>query len=262
MPSASDVATPRPDGDRFTLDVPPGWRQGRGAYGGLTVAALVRAIEARVNEPARKVRSVTVELPAPLEVGPSTIGVDVLRVGNSVTTARATIEQAGTIRGHAVAIVAITRRGEGPAWSDLAPPETPSWRSLPALPTLATPEFAAHFEYRVVEGMPLSRGPARTVGWIRPHVRTGARDAAYLAAAIDAWWPAALVRFEAMRPMATIAFTLDILDDCAGLDPESPLLYRGTAPYCGDGYFLETRELWGEDGRLIAINHQTFAIIK
>jgi len=32
-------------------------------------------------------------------------------------------------------------------------------------------------------------------------------------------------------------------------------------PVCADGYFLETRELWGEDGRLLAINQQTFAII-
>jgi len=29
-----------------------------------------------------------------------------------------------------------------------------------------------------------------------------------------------------------------------------------------NGYFVETRELWTETGELVAINHQTFAVIK
>ena len=40
-----------------------------------------------------------------------------------------------------------------------------------------------------------------------------------------------------------------------------PLLYRATSPVLADGYCLETRELWGEDGRLVAINHQTIVVI-
>lgn len=264
MASPSDVSTPKPDGADFTLDVPAGWRQGRGAYGGLTIAALIRAIEARAADPSRKVRSVTAELPAPLEAGPSKITVDVLRVGNSVTTARAAIEQGGEVRGHAVAVLAATRVGDGPAaWTELKPPAATPWRELAPLPHSAlAPEFTAHFDYRLVDGTPLSRKDARVIGWVRPRDRSGVRDAGYLASMIDAWWPAALVRFETLRPVATIAFTLEILGTLEGLDPESPLLYRGTVPYCADGYFLETRELWGEDGRLVAINHQTFAIIK
>ncbi len=78
----------------------------------------------------------------------------------------------------------------------------------------------------------------------------------------DAWWPAALVRFDTLRPMATIAFTLDVVGGADGLDPTAPLLYRATAPVCTSGYCLETRELWSEDGRLVAINHQTFVVIQ
>ena len=88
------------------------------------------------------------------------------------------------------------------------------------------------------------------------------RNTAFIAAVIDAWWPAAFNRLTALRPMATIAFTLDIMGNLDGLDPEAPLLHCATSPVCADGYFLETRELWGEDGRLVAINHQTFAIIQ
>ncbi|HEU4613562.1 MAG TPA: hypothetical protein VFS15_15830, partial [Kofleriaceae bacterium] len=81
-------------------------------------------------------------------------------------------------------------------------------------------------------------------------------------ALVDAWWPATMVRTKAPRPLATIAYTLELVDDIAAIDREAPVLYRGTVPVAGDGYFLETRELWSSDGRLLALNHQTFAVIR
>ena len=264
--SISDVSTPRLDGETFRLDVPPGWRQGRGAFGGLSIGAAVRAIERRVGDPRRKVRSVTAELAGPVEAGPAEIAVDVLRSGSSVTVARAALTQGGETRTHAVAILAAARPGrpdEALAWRELEPPRVPPWRQVEVAPITAppAPEFTPHFEYRIVEGALFSGGTARCVGWIRPRVPCALRDAGYLAALVDAWFPAALVRARAMRPIATIAFTLDLLGDLDGLDPEAPLLYRGIVPVSADGYFLETRELWGEDGRLVALNQQTFAVI-
>jgi len=255
----ADVTTPAGD----QLVIPEGWRQGRGAFGGLTIAALIRAIEARVADPARRVRSVTAELPAPALPGVAQVDVDVLRSGSSLTCARAALRQGDSVASHAVAILAASRPLEAPlAWRDLSPPESPPWRELELLKMGSWPEFAQHFEYRHVAGVPLAGGEARTVGWVRPVAPGPHRDAAYLAALVDAWWPAALVRAPAMRPIATIAYTLDVVGDFAGLDPDAPLLYRGTVPVSGDGFFLETRELWGDDGRLLAINHQTFAIIR
>ena len=61
--------------------------------------------------------------------------------------------------------------------------------------------------------------------------------------------------------MSTIAFKLDIVGDLAGLPLDAPLCYRGTSPACADGYFVELRELWGDDGRLLAVNQQTFVLI-
>jgi len=253
----ADVTTPTGD----QLVIPEGWRQGRGAFGGLTIAALIRAIEARVADPARRVRSVTAELPAPALPGTARVEVDVLRSGSSLTCARAALRQGDSVASHAVAILAAARPGDL-QWRDLAPPEAPPWRELEPLKLGSWPEFAQHFEYRHVAGVPQAGGDARTIGWVRPVAPGALRDAAYLAALIDAWWPAALVRAPAMRPLATIAYTLDVVGDFAGLDPDAPLLYRGTVPVCGDGFFLETRELWGDDGRLLAMNHQTFAIIR
>src|SRR5688572_784119 len=152
MASLTDVSTPQRHGDDFRLDVPAGWAQGRGAFGGFTIAALVRAIEARIGDPARKTRSVTAELPAPVEVGPAEITVDVLRAGNKLSAARAALAQGTDVRGHVVAILAADRPGSGPlAWRDLSPPAAPPWRSAP--PTTlhdGAPEFTANFEYRSV----------------------------------------------------------------------------------------------------------------
>ena len=262
MSTLADATTPSADG---TLEIREGWRQGRGAYGGLTIGAALRAIEQRVADPRRRVRTVTAEIPAPTLPGSATFTVDVLRSGSSLTLARASLHQGSEVTTHVVAVLAAARPvTDPPAWRELAPPDAPAWRSVAPIPLVvgAFPEFAQHFEYRIVTGIPFSKGSAVTIGWIRPLAPGAPRDAAFVAAMIDAWWPAALVRANAPRPLATIAYTLEMVDGADSLDPDAPLLYRGTVPIASEGYFLETRELWTADGRLVAINHQTFAVIR
>ena len=257
--SLADASTPTDD----HLDVAPGWRQGRGAFGGLVVAALIRAIERAVGDPARRARSVTAELPGAVEAGRADIAVEILRAGHSVTTARAALTQAGEVRTHAVAIVAADRKTDAPSWQSMLPPAAPSWRDVDVHAYKPMyPEFAKNFEYRIIDGIPASGGNAHALGWIRARDPGTTRDAGYIAAMADAWWPAALHRFPAMRPIATIAYTLEVLADPKTVDPAVPLLYRAVVPVCNNGYFLETRELWSESGELVAVNHQTFAVIK
>lgn len=243
------------------FDVPEGWRQGRGAYGGLVVAALVRAAEQEINDAARVVRAVTAEIPAPVEPGRADITVEILRAGNAVTTARVALRQGNEVRAHAV-VIAAAARAEAPSWNSLVPPYAPAWDTIPS--TTASPlmpEFAQHFDFRIAEGVPATGAPAQTTGWIRPRLPGTKRDAAFIAAVIDAWYPGALVHASQLRPMATLAFTLEIVGNLEDHGDE-PLLYRGVAPVCTNGYSLETRELWTEDGRLVAINHQTFVVIR
>lgn len=262
--SLSAQSTPHPVGDHYELEVHPGWRQGRGAFGGLVVSALIRAIEQHTADPARRVRSVTAELPGPTEAGRAEISVETLRAGKHVSTVRAALRQAGELRAHAVAVLGAARAGgEAPGWNELTAPVAPAWPDVMPVPIAGGgPEFARHFEYRVIEGVPTGGGPGRALGWVRPCDPGPARDAGYVAAMIDAWWPCAMIRLPTFRPMATIAYTLDLVGDPAAGDPDAPLLYRASAPVCSDGYSLESRELWTADGRLVAINHQTFVIIQ
>ncbi len=62
--------------------------------------------------------------------------------------------------------------------------------------------------------------------------------------------------------MATVAFTFQPFVRFEGLDPASPLFFRGRLEAMSEGYCVEFRELWGEDGRLLALNQQTFVVIK
>ena len=110
---------------------------------------------------------------------------------------------------------------------------------------------------------PFSGGSAPvTAGWIRPKRPAARRDAAFLATCADTWWPALYTVLDAPRPMATLAFGFQPLGDCAGLEPDAPLLVRGAVQAVHGGYSVEFRELWGHDGRLLALSQQTFGVLK
>jgi acyl-CoA thioesterase len=263
MPDLSALITPQPDGAGFRLDVPDGWQQGRGAFGGLVLGALTRAMEAVVAEPRVRLRSLAGELPAPTEPGPAAIAVEVLRRGSGIATLTARLVQAEVVRAHAVGVFGKPRE-HAVRWQTEAPPKAPPWGEVPVLPqTAMSPPFARFFEYRPVGPAPFSRASeARCAGWVRARDPGPRRDAAYVVAMVDAYWPAALVVLAAPRPMATVGYTLELIDGVDDLDPDAPLYHRAYAPAASDGYTYETRELWGSDGRLVARNHQVFVVIK
>ena len=79
---------------------------------------------------------------------------------------------------------------------------------------------------------------------------------------MDAYWPAHFAMETTPRPMATVSFTLQLLVDPASLDPAEPLFYRASAPAAHEGFVVEFRELWTARRTLVALNQQTFVIIK
>ena len=81
---AASTIVPQGDG-RFTWDVPDGWQQGKGAFGGLVIGALARALGACEPEPERALRSISAELCGPMLTGATAIAVTVLRRGRGVT---------------------------------------------------------------------------------------------------------------------------------------------------------------------------------
>lgn len=245
---------------RFAWEVPDGWQQGRGAFGGLVLAALLRAMEAVEPDRSRRTRSLTGDLCGPVQPGPAELVVDVLRRGNNLSNLDVRMYQNGEVQARASAVLsaakadarmpAAHRRPDAPAFDALAemvlrPPEAPV--------------FTPHFEYRSAAASPFEPGPGGSLGWLRLRRAPPRIDAPALLALLDAWWPAI---FDGRpRPMATVNFTAEILVAPEELDPSVPLLYRGRVAGLHEGFCVEFRELWHGD-RPVALNQQTFAILR
>ena len=256
------------DATSFTVEIPTGWEQGKGAYGGLVLGILVRAVELAEPDPQRIVRSLAAEIPAPVLPGPARIVIAPLRRGGAVSTVRAELRQllpdgSEEVRAHVVVVTA-SARPNMPTWQTVTMPQAPAWESVhvaPVKPPMG-PAFGQHFEFRVVQGMPFAGAAPVALGYVRAHRPGELRSAAYITALADVWWPCALSVVKAPRPMSTLTFGLNVINNLDGLDPALPLLHSAESEVSSDGYATETRRLWGHDGRLVSINHQTFVIIK
>jgi acyl-CoA thioesterase len=258
-----DIVTPRAvSTDHFRLEIPEGWQQGPSTFGGLLLSAMTRAMEATVSSE-RMLRSLNAELCGPVAPQPAALRVETLRTGSAVSVVACRLIQDDAVQAHAVGVFGRQRTPNADRLT-LTPPHRSEWRALtPFVPEPSWPRFTAMFEYRVSAFPPWSGGSeARTEGWVRPKNPGARRDAAFAIACIDSWWPALFTIEPEFRPVTTVSFAFHLCGTLEGLDPEAPLLYRANAPIIREGYSREFRELWGEDGRLVAMNEQTFVILK
>lgn len=252
----------RVDEGAYAWRVPDGWQQGRGAFGGLVIAALARAALATERDPARRLRSLTAELCGPAQVGDARIVVEWLRRGSKLSNLEARLLQSGEVVARAGFVLAEARRAvELPA---LEPPQAlgAGWEALepvPLGPPLG-PVFSQHYAYRLTAHPPFAGArEASAEGWVSAS-GGGALDVPAVLALLDVWWPAHFATLEAPRPSATVSFTAQLLVDPSELAAE-PLYHRARAVASSGGYLVELRELWARDGRLVALNQQTFAVL-
>ena len=93
-----DETAVRPLGDgRFTATMSEAWWVHRGPNGGYLAAVVLRALSAAVGDPARSPRSLTVHYANPAGEGDVEITTSLDRVGRSMTTCSARIEQRGKL---------------------------------------------------------------------------------------------------------------------------------------------------------------------
>src|SRR5258708_5520911 len=121
-------------GSSFRATIPDGWQQGRGAFGGLVVANLARAIESLAATPDRTLRSLTAEICGPTQPGIAEISVEPLRIGNGLSTLAARLVQRGEVQAHMVAMLGRARAEV--TWNELSAPIFPFWRDVPEVPAL------------------------------------------------------------------------------------------------------------------------------
>lgn len=258
------------DSSRLSWEVPDQWQQGRGAWGGLVIGALVKAVELQESADggtARRIRTISSQIFAPVPAGVSTISVSCLRRGSGMTTWQALVTgPAGEPMAQAVVIAARPRAVDlaesERGWGQARVPEIGTWQDVPAVavePPLG-PVFSQHLEYRPRLGIPLSGEAARAEGWIaipglaawQPHLLLGI---------VDAWWPATYTALTRPRPMATVAFGAHLLMDPEDLSPDEPLLHEAIVTCAEDGFTSELRRLWTSAGQLVVENHQSIVVV-
>jgi hypothetical protein len=250
----------RLDDARFTLDVPAGWEQGRGAFGGVALGALLRAIEATEPDRERIARTLTGELAGPVVAGPAEIRVTPMRRGKNQSNLRADLLQDGVILATASAVLSTPRtpthavdRPRTPPAFDVTPPTT-FGDANPA-------RFAKHFEYRVTGPMPFVGGSDPVAsGWLRLREPLTAFDAPALVAHLDAYWSAIMSVEPTPRPFATITFVAELLVDPRTLAVDAPFFHDARVLASANGFVIEERALY-QHGKLVAMNHQTFAML-
>jgi len=258
------------DSATFHWDVPDGWQQGRGAWGGLVIGAQVLAVEKRQevdHDSDRRVRTISSQIFAPVPVGPSTISVECLRRGSAMSTWQTMVrDAAGAAMAQAVVLTGTPRATDLASaqtqWGLAPVPTLGAWQEVPVVsvdPPLG-PVFSQHLEYRPRLGIPMSGGQARAEGWIGL-VGLSAWNAHLLLGIADAWWPAAYTALPSPRPMATVSFGAHLLLDPAEISPAEPLLHEALVTCAEDGYTSEIRRLWTPGGRLVVENHQSIVVV-
>ena len=257
-----DATALRRDGERTIIVVPDMWQQGRGAFGGIALTALARALEQSQADSGRSLRTFTADLCGPVMPGEAEVRVDVMRRGKHLSNVEARLLQGGELVARASGSLSRARNLDV-ARRQPGAPEPPDWRTVdpvPVGPPLA-PVFAQHLEYRPTGPLPFTGGEhAVAEGWIRERIPPSRFDVPLLIGMLDAWWPPIFSVLTRPVRVATTTFTAEILCDPSSLPPDEPLFHRGHVHALHDGFMVEFRELWS-NGVLLAANQQTMVVM-
>jgi acyl-CoA thioesterase len=245
-----------------TVEIPPGWTQGRANYGGLVAALMYARMAALQGEP-RVLRSATVSFVGPVATGAVTVHAEVLREGKSVIQMEARLLQDGAVVAAMLASFGAPRTSAlavdaAPAPAFAAPDAS---RALPYLPGI-TPEFTQHFDFRWAHGdLPFTGSPlAELGGWMRMKRAGAGFDYTDLFLLGDAWPPALLPMVQGPAPGSSLTWTLEPLQLPAGKTAGHWWQYLATTEYARDGYGHCAAQIWDDEGRLVAISRQTVVV--
>ena len=238
------------------------WWTPRGPLGGYVMAIVQRGIELAVDDPSRQPRSLTVYFLRPPEAGPITVRPVVERVGRSLTTASARLEQDGKLI--ALGMAALSAPWPGPLLSEVSMPQVggPGPRAAVSrgLPGSKEPPFMSlvTMQTRFGDRAFSSSEHSLTGGWLglleeRPI------DALTVLVLADAWYPAPWPRLKSLAPAPTIELSV-LFRAPLPLD-DSLLLGRFHSTLVRDGFFEEDGVLWSPDGTLVVQSRQLALLI-
>lgn len=258
------------NGAIFDAAVADGWKAGRGPHGGYLAAMLLRALTATVDEPRRAPRSLTIHYARAPEPGPVEIRTSLERVGRSLSTLSARMEQDGRVV--ALVLSAFSVPWTGPEIDDLPLPDV-----LPADPEREVgtgmvrggPLFTRHMvmQPRLSDPPPAGERRAMEVGAWVGLAEARPLDAPALAFFSDALIPSPFMATGEPAAAPTIDLTVHFraslprgrhgappADD--GPDPHELCFAQVSSKLVQEGFFEEDGVIWAADGTVLAQSRQ------
>lgn len=263
----SAITNPPNSEGEWHLTADPEWGQGRAAFGGLVVGAMVKAAGENVGSD-KELRTLMVSFIAPVEPGISTITIQTLRSGRTITHLQAKVWQAETLRASGLLSYAIIQDST-PFKNMVKPAVLPPPEEVPTIPMIVgvTPTFFQHYEHKWTLGdVPFSGGErAEYEGWLR--FRGESENAPWakkehVASLMDAW-PSPILQVLPGRSMiSTVTLKVEFFPLTGQTPANSWWRYHSVSEAFESGLDHFTARLYSETGVPVAIGHQTVAVFE
>lgn len=228
-----------------------------GPFGGITAAALVRAVELHPQRHGQPI-ALTVNYVAPIVDGEFDIATRAVKTNRSNQHWIVELSQDGEVKTTATAIFGLRRD----TWSDteVVPPPAPAPQDVePSVPPFGVVWFD-NYDMRFVDGaMPdgAASDSSTTTLWVR-NKPSRPLDFAGLTSVSDIFYPRVFLRHGQFVPAGTVSISVYFHADEEQLATQGDDFVLGTARaqrYSG-GYFDQAAHLWSRDGGLLATSHQ------
>lgn len=250
------------DGAALTLTADETWLQGRSLFGGLQFALALRAARQAVGSDL-PLRSVHATFLAPvLHDAPVVAEAKILRAGRSVTHVKAQLRQADNLCFECTAILGSDRETaaafDAHAAADASPEAAFKLRYTPGI----IPNFIQHYDVRWARGKPPFSGtpdPSATI-FVRPADETTRYDETEFLAATDVIPPPVLSLLRTPAPASSMNCAVELIRPEAVYGTHQWLRFEVELHDAHSGYAWQTSRIYGEDGALLALAHQSVAV--
>jgi acyl-CoA thioesterase len=256
MTFAEDTGVTRVASGCFTAQLSERWLSLVAIHGGYSAATVVRAMEATVDDPARRLRTIAVQFTSPAEPGTVDIEVHVERAGRSATTTTARMCQAGKVVQVAHAVHA--RAFGGITYDELPRPRPADPGDLPMfVPTGDVANFR-NVEVRMDPDVVAFGGgdDAWLAAWVRPPDDEPI-DAAWVVAMCDMLPPAVFSRTTGPVRAASLEFVVHLATGYPQLAAGDHVYLECRSPLSREGFAVENATMWSPDGAALAMARQT-----
>ncbi|WP_373097562.1 acyl-CoA thioesterase [Zhongshania sp.] len=251
------------EANQYRATVDESWLQGRTAFGGLSTALVVAAMNQEVAVD-RRLRSLSVLFVGPVPAGDHLIHLRELRVGGSVSHMQGELTCSGEVALSVSAAYGKDRASDvvitGPVLPELNNPETLA--KLPYIEGL-TPAFTQHFDMRIEYGsMPFSGANSADFGvWLRfPANRP--IDIAALIALADAPPMPGLNTIKPPGIGSSLSWYLEFPTELPTADASDWWYCDYRCQAAGNGYFHNYATIWGPDGRVVMFSRQVATVFE